>query len=120
MEEFLRSLPTKDETNFSTYSTPSRAASRTQPKRPTVYIKTYDPNEDPKPEGVPIRNEKTSILLRYMQQQQKQQEKEKDAEVSKRKRRSPGKSTARRGERRKVPRLVRVDDARTEADGETS
>ena len=107
MAEFVKSLPTKDKTNFEIYSAASRASSRNQPKRATVYIKTGDAE---KPEGLPIRNEKTSILLRYMQQQQKQQEKEKEAEVNRRKRQSLGKASARRGERRKVPRLVHRDE----------
>lgn len=106
MDDFLGSLPSRDKTNFSSYSTASRSSSRQPPKRPTVYVKTGDASDAAKPEGLPIRNEKTSILLRYMQQQQKQQEKEKEKEASRRKRRSPGKAAARRHERRKVPKLA--------------
>jgi hypothetical protein len=122
MAEFVKSLPSKDKTNFATYSAASRASSRNQPKRPTVYVKTGDARDAEKPEGLPIRNEKTSILLRYMQQQQKQQEKEKEAEVNRRKRQSLGKASARRGERRKVPRLVHRDEEQgtRHGDGESS
>ncbi|XP_044740216.1 DET1- and DDB1-associated protein 1 [Chrysoperla carnea] len=59
--EFLKGLPSYDESNFSRFHTDNN--SRSGMKRPSVYLPTKDyPSEQI------IVTEKTSILLRYLHQ----------------------------------------------------
>ncbi|XP_019868887.1 DET1- and DDB1-associated protein 1 [Aethina tumida] len=59
--EFLEGLPSYNESNFSKFHVDSN--SRSSLKRPSVYVPTRD-----LPSGQIIVTEKTSILLKYMQQ----------------------------------------------------
>ncbi|KAL0130206.1 hypothetical protein PUN28_002058 [Cardiocondyla obscurior] len=60
--EFLKGLPSHDETNFANFHTDN--GNRTCVKRPSVYLPTKDyPSEQI------IVTEKTTILLRYLHQQ---------------------------------------------------
>ncbi|XP_070542265.1 DET1- and DDB1-associated protein 1-like [Ptychodera flava] len=61
MSEFLRGLPSHNETNFTRFHCDS---GKTSSRRPTVYLPTTD-----YPSDQVITTEKTNILLRYLHQQ---------------------------------------------------
>ncbi|XP_050293677.1 DET1- and DDB1-associated protein 1 [Anthonomus grandis grandis] len=75
--QFLAGLPSYNENNFSKFHMDSN--NRSSSKRPSVYISTKD---NTPPEQQIIVTEKTSILLKYMQQHWDKKNSTKKREVS--------------------------------------
>ncbi|KAK6189000.1 hypothetical protein SNE40_005060 [Patella caerulea] len=98
MADFMKGLPSYNETNFTRFH--SDSSCKTSIRRPTVYISTKE-----HPSEQVITTEKTNILLRYLHQQWDKKNTSKKRDSSR-----ASLETEENDSPSKVPRLTSTDD----------